>query len=81
MVATDASTSFGFVLAVAPASLELVRAIAAAACNGDCVVRLTRVTDDAKELPRGGVEFRLPLKIQDFKPLLSVKGEILDTFR
>lgn len=70
-VAPDASPAYGFGLSTAAATPEMVRAIAAAACDGDCVVRLTRTPGDPEEIPRFGEELRLPLTLGDFRSIFS----------
>jgi hypothetical protein len=67
MVATDASGSHGFGMSVAGCSPELCRDVAACAGEGDMVARLMCLPGDPPELARKGVEYRLPLSMDDFR--------------
>ena len=75
LTATDASGNYGFGMCMSKCTPGLSRQIAAAAGEGDMVTRLEHSVGDPRELPRKGREFRLPLTIDDFSIVLSIKAE------
>ena len=70
--ATDASPSFGYGVSIAKCDPMLSRAVAAAAAEHDCVIRLAQEDIDPPELPRAGPELRLPLTQSCFKTVFSI---------
>ena len=76
--ATDASPAFGFGYSCARASPELTRALAAVTAEHDHYVRLTHCDGDPVVVERAGVEFRLPLTMDDFTTCFSVKAQKVD---
>ena len=50
------------------------RSTAAAAASPDCVIRLKRLADDQPEVPRLGQEHRLPLDMDSFKTVFSIRA-------
>jgi site-specific DNA-cytosine methylase len=73
--ATDASPAYGFGLSVADCEPSLTRAVAAAASDNSCYIRLTRAPGDPEELPRLGQAFRIPMEFDDFRTVFSVRAE------
>ena len=75
MTATDASGSHGFGMCMSKCSPALSRQVAAAAGEGDMVARLHWQAGDPPELPRNGDVFRLPLSMDDFTDVFSIKAD------
>jgi hypothetical protein len=73
--ATDASPAYGFGFSMAKCDPDLSRAIAAAAAEPGCVIRLTRTEDDPAEIPRAGFELRIPAHLDDFKTVFSIRAK------
>jgi hypothetical protein len=74
--ATDASTDFGFGLAVANADIDVVREVATfAEKRGDYITLGDTVSEASRLKPRLGVARCLNLLQKDFKTVLSVRAK------
>ena len=77
IVASDASQSFGFGVAIAPAPTEVVRELGRRATRPGMFVRLDRsdgYVDDEPERARRGVAYTLPISKAAFRTVVSAKA-------
>jgi hypothetical protein len=73
LYASDASPAFGFGLSAAKVGSSKVRDLASLSQRSRCHVRL--LGDRSLEIPRLGVEYRLPVPPEAFRTLLSIKAK------
>ena len=78
LVASDASPSFGFGVAVATCSKRLVKQVGRCSHDANVHIRCARERTDAREKPRAGRVLRLDIGQSAFKTVLSMKASHIE---
>lgn len=74
LVATDASPSYGFGVAVAPCLRSTVRLVGRSSHEANSHIRFKREANDPKEQSRSGAPLRLDMTLSAFQPVLSKRA-------